>query len=410
MALVPIYQYRNGMGFLRYFFTTQGKMDGTSFNSVPTDDLTNWTNNQTDGIAFYGCAATDPGAVPIYQYQAPVGVSGQPAAAQKYFFSPLNQAFGPSSGWTQSSSNPAFYVYGAPDCGLAEVTMWYIEQPQFSYFWGCNPQSAMIGNFVAQSDWLPVGWSIAPGQTDQPFYAMPGSAQLAYSITAFNASQVPDPETTPSVIATQYITNSSQYATIAQDISYSLALTNTFTVSLQETLSYSAAQKVSVNVLFMSAEETITIGVQLSSTQTWTTTTTQTVEISSTVTVPPTYTVTVQGTVNVVTDVPIPFTMTVGISAESNGVALSGAPVNCQALTDLFWQQNPQWPANALPQLWNGGGGGIIVTLSGTLTCTFALTTELEVSDVVPTGGTGEVELGKGKSAKAAIAGKTAQA
>jgi len=383
MGLVPVYQYRNGMtGYLRFFYTTQSPMDGSSFNSVPQDDLANWTNNVPDGIAFYGCEATDPGAVPIYQYSAPNQYAGGPADTQKYFYT-LNQGQA-GFGWYESSTTPAFYVFAAPDCGLAQIGWWYDAisgDPTSNFFLGCLPQTAASGNFLAPSGWLPVGWATGPGQGSQPFYAMPGAAQLVYSVQELDLPALSSGSATPRLVGTQVISNNSQYATIVQSVSYSMSISSSFTFSFTETLSASAAVSVDVGIPGIGdAKTTYTVSLSLSATQSKTVSTTQSVGIASTVSVPATKCVQVDGMVYVATDIPVPITLNVIVSAESNGVALTtqGPTGLCTALAALFWQQNPSFTGSATP---DPSLGGILALLSGKVTCSFGVSTELVVTD-----------------------------
>jgi len=396
MGLVPVYQYRNGMtGYLRFFYTTQSPMDGSSFNSVPQDDLQNWSHNTPDGIAFYGCESTDPGAVPVYQYYAPVTYSGGPSDTQKYFYT-LNQGQA-GEGWYESSTTPAFYVFAAPDCGLAQIGFWYDANPGdpgSNFFLGCLPQTVVTGNFLAPSGWLPVQWAIGQGQGSQPFYALPGAAQLAYSVEELDLPAFSGGGT-PQMAGSQVISNNSKYATVAQNVSYSMSITSTFTFSFTETLSTSAA--VSMDVGFPGigdAKTTFTLSVSLSATQSKTTSTAQTVGISSTVSVPPSKCVQVDGIVYVATDVPVPITLNVIVSAESNGVALT--PPNpagpCTALGDLFWQQNPSFTGSATA---DPSQGGILALLNGSVACSFGVSTELVVTDVDCSGSSERVEAAK---------------
>jgi hypothetical protein len=182
-----------------------------------------------------------------------------------------------------------------------------------------------------------------------------------------------------------------------------MTLTSSFTITLTETLSYSTATNAEVSIpMVAKASETVTMQVQLSSTQSWTTTTAQTVEISSTVSVPPLHGVTVDGIVNVATGVAIPIELTVIVSAECGGIALPNTAGPCTALIDLFWQQNPSWSGDAPVAT----TGGIEVTVKGKLSCSFGVTTDLVVTD----NASASAALEKVSVARAAIAAKTAKA
>jgi Clostridium epsilon toxin ETX/Bacillus mosquitocidal toxin MTX2 len=370
MALVPIYQYHNENVLLHFLYTTQASLDGTSFNSPPKDDLANWIS---DGVAFYACDQSDPNAIPMYQFYAPLDANQEPSDAQKYLFTnDQNQA----GGWTMSSPTPAFYVYSVQDAGLAYFGIWYIDQPQDSFFLGCNPQSAVIGAFVAPSGWQPAGW------TPQQFYALPGSAQCSYAIQDL---ELPTPPPgSPRLVGQQLITNNSQYASIAQDVSYTMSLSSSFTLTFSETLSVTDSKNFQIGLPDVAdIQETITFGVTLNSTQAQTTTTSQSVSISSTVTVPPQKSVTATGIVNVLTNWATPVSVDVVVSAESNGVALSAAASSgmpCQALIDLFNQENtsPPYSGTVTPQ---PAQGAIEVSLNAIINSSFGVNTEFVVAD-----------------------------
>ena len=396
MAPVPIYQYRDGMGFLRFFYTPQSQMDGvSSINSVPQDDLQNWSYNHPDPPgsvlcpAFYGCEASDPGAVPVYQYQAPANVPGQPADACMYVYT-LNP--GQYQGWTLSGPasppTPAFYVYGGPDAGLAEYAWWFLVPSvgaiAWSYFLGCYvPETAASSIFFSP----PANWggpfllNNGQGQEFQPIYALPGAVQLGYAIQ--NIRLLPFPHNpSPKLVGREHITNNSSTATIDQNVSYQMVLDTSYTLSLTETLSASVTQGVEVSLPGLGgASAQLTLEVDLSSTQSITKDSQQSVQIDTTVTVPPNLSVTVNGLVNVVSNAQIPVEIVLLVTATANGVTLP-APVGspCSALTELFLQQNPSFTNSSditpVPQL-----SAIQVLLKGILTSTFGVSTETVVID-----------------------------
>lgn len=375
MSLIPVYQYHTNNGFLRYFYTTLSQLDGKSWNSVPKDDVQNWT---ADGIAFYSCASGDPNAVAVYQMYAPPGMQGlNPADTQKYLYT--TDANGPGGGWYQTTGPngqvPAFYAYSIQDAGLVEYAMWYIDQPQYSFFLGCGVQNAVTGALQAPSGWSPVGWA------NTGMYLLPAGAQLSYDIEALSLTEGL-PTGDARLVGQQLITNNSKYATIAQDISYSLSLASSVTISLTESLSATETNTVEVDIPEVGKISTqLSVSVGLSSTQSQTTTTTQTVDISSTVTVGPNSAVTVDGIVYVLTNYSIPIVMPVTITAEANGVPLNAAAAPgspCQALLDLFKSQNQSFTGTITPEPQTAA---LEVSLNATITCSFGVNTELVVAD-----------------------------
>jgi len=395
MALLPIYQYRTTLGYLRFFYTTQNPITNAGF-CLPADDVKNWS---LDGVAFFAWDSPTDGAQPVYQYQYPVsGVGGPPPDSLRYLYT-LNPGAMAGTGWVPTSPNnqtPAFYAFVAPppppvgfagDGGLAQFAQWYMNNTNYgTLFLGCMPQTAVTGNFLAPSGWSPVGWSTGPGQGSQPFWALPGAVQLAYYVQHIKLASMPT-AMSPKLVGSEDLSNFSASASISQDVSYQMQLSTSFSLSLTETLSVSAAQNVSAEIPGLGgASETITLEVDLSSTQSVSTTTTQTVQIDSTVSIGPTSYVTVTGLVNVVANEQIPCYLMVLVTTVSNGVALNtpavvGSP--CAALIALFAQQNPSFTNSSgitpVPQL-----GGIQILLNGYLTCSFGVNTELQVEDVPP--------------------------
>jgi Clostridium epsilon toxin ETX/Bacillus mosquitocidal toxin MTX2 len=398
MSLVPVYQFHNTQGsngLLRYFYTTLGpKLDGTSWNSVPSDDVNNWI---CDGIAFYGCGQSDPGAVAFNQWSAPEGGGSNlpkgPSDSQKYIYQPASVTSA-GFGWNPDctdSTGPAFWAYGGQDGGLAQFMIYYTASPEYNYGLFCNLASAVTGNLAVPSGWQGAEW-YTPGQQPWLFYALPGQTQLAYALQGIYIEPPPPGTGEPALVGTQMVTNNSKCATVSQNISFTLALTSSFTLTFTETLNVSNTMTMGVTVSIpgmgsVNASNSLTVGISLSSSQAQTVTTQQTVLIASTVTIPPNSAITATGNVYVVQDYSPPnnpITIAVDMSPESNGVLLSqvyAAPTSatCTALTDLFMTQNPSFTGTVTPN--QPGPGSIEVSLSCAITANFGVNTELVVAD-----------------------------
>ena len=386
MSLVPVYQYRNTQGInslLHFFYTTLGtSLDGSSWNSVPSDDVSNW---QCDGIAFYGCGQNDPGAVAYYEYWAWEGNQANlksPADSLKYLYVPSNTVAG--GGWNLAGSGPAFYAYGQNDGGLAQFMIYYTASPEYNYGLFCNLASAVTGNFSVPQGWQGAGWIQGPW----PFYALPGEAQLVYTLQGIDIVP-PLPGTgQPAMVGTQMVTNNSKNASVSQDVAFGLQLMSSFTLTFQETLSVTDTKTMEFGIPDLGKiGESLSVGISLSSSQAQTQSTQKSVQISSTVTVPQNSAVTVAGIVYVVEDYSPPnnpITINVDMTSASNDVILTQvyatpAGGKCTALQDLFSSQNPSFSGTVTAN--QPAPGSIEVSLSCYITANFGVNTELVVDD-----------------------------
>lgn len=273
------------------------------------------------------------------------------------------------SGWNLDQI--AFYVYANADAGLLPIRAFYIDQPAYSYYLGCDPNLYL----PAPSGWQPAAWG--PNQT---FYALPGNVTLSYGFQNLNFANVQLPKGQPSVMSTQVVNNQSGSSTASTSVTFSTSNTATLTLSLTETIGVSDAVTAEAGIPGLAdAKETTTVSINIGSTQQISTQVQQAITVSGTVTVPPGGSVTATGIMYVAQNVEIPFSLQCLVTAQMFNHNIGSASQGpCTALTDLFLQKNPNFKGqvSSAPSL-----NGITVTMAGILTGTYAITAELDVKD-----------------------------
>lgn len=335
--LIPIYQYENT------------SPDGsTVYGYGPQPPNESWT---LDGLAFFGCEASDPGAVPIYLYAF--------GAENNWELWYSTDANGGDANWHVALTGPWFYALASDDARAVPVYEWTNESPH-THFYG----NAALNSLTPPSGG---GWS---GQSASPwFYAAPAGSQLMYTTQSVTYPKAASSnlKPTPAVVYSSPLKNDSSKGEASQTLSFTKTLDNSYSLSLSDSVTFGGSLEMDIGVPDVAGvKATISMSETTTEGTTWTQSVSEELTMSGTITVPPNSDLVYTCTVMWAKDASVPCTLTV--TAEGKGLSADD-------LTTIFQAANPDF-------------GGQVQTVNPTririiADATFAGTWRTEISGLV---------------------------
>jgi len=257
MALVPVYQLRDSNGSL-YLYVS----DLSHFNAGSGITL--------DSVAFFGCEAGDPGAVPVYVY-----IIGDETAGNWWLSTDPHAGGG---GWViYNNGNPIFHMLSKGDARAVPIYEWYSESPHTHYYGDSSATflpPPTTGNFTKNS-----GGAV--------FYGVPGLTALNYVITDVSYPQpsVNSLTLTPSILGSQQLENKTPREE-TQTLNITTSVAQSYTLTLSDTLSIAGTVGVTLGLPGAKVNASVTTTMSMTESTASTHTMTNSVSVGGAITVP----------------------------------------------------------------------------------------------------------------------------